>query len=67
MDQNNGVPSIQLYPDRIKTGVSEENSIIVASYGEPISVEFLSGSIDFSESSIRIVRRDSREEQKRLA
>ena len=60
------MPTVQLYPNGIKAGVSEECSIIVTSYSKPISVESVRGSIDFSKSSFGIVRWESREHAKAI-
>ena len=40
----------------IKAGVSQEDAIRIASYGESIGVEFVSSSIIFSKCSFRIFR-----------
>ena len=64
MDKNDDVPVVELCPDGIKSGVSEEDSIIIAGYREPISVECLTCAVNLRKCSARVICRESCEQAK---
>ena len=55
VDKHNGIPAVELRPDRDEDWITEIDSVIIAGHSEPISVEFVSDSINFREGGFRIV------------
>ena len=55
MNEDDSVLPVQLCPHEIKAGISEEDSIVIASHRESISTASVHGSIDLGKSSFRII------------